>query len=364
MLQAISSGFTSSMMCALIKKVDALHTKCLPQRIVLSDWKEPVVQTQARTSATNGIAHELQSVTPDVQNGPKVRTMSLPAPSGLSLSPVAQNIAARRDSKDIGCLPSRKPLPVAFNPPPEPVKLAPPQDAQSNVSALTTQITIQAYEYPLPVELPASISPTNVQSPRTQSVVYESGLEISPHHTPHDLEKGTPLYEPGLELANTYKFDPAADYSKIFVSKSDAQSIRTFSSAGSISSPTRSGLFGRFGGSKKPSLPTSLDFCFSSCAQDIWLWQKKDGESLVRMRQPFTTGEYFSIQRPNGLGFAPNKVPKQSIRYVSATPDRVVAVVHIDEVRTIKQLLRLPSHSTFTVSMVIHPSRECFSTTP
>ena len=178
-----------------------------------------------------------------------------------------------------------------------------------------------------PIDRPFSWS-TSAPTPQIKN-----SFESNKYHTPHDIGRKNSIS--GLEVVGAY-VDRSTESEKIFVAVRDTESVRTSSSVNSVSSKTRNQLSRLLSRSKrtskppKPVLPKALQFCFSSCTQHIWFWCRKDPGSLVRLRQPFTHGQRFSIHHPRGLK---NKIPERSIRYLSAARDAVVMILHLDEVR-------------------------------
>jgi hypothetical protein len=191
------------------------------------------------------------------------------------------------------------------------------------------------YDYSIRT-MQAVISPVDrpdSSSTSTPTLQIEHGFESNTYHTPQDIGRKNSIS--GLEVAGAY-VDRSTESEKIFVAIRDTESVRTSSSMSSVSSKTRNQLSRLLSRTKhtskppKPVLPKALQFCFSSCTQHIWFWCMKDPGSLVRLRQPFTDGQRFSIHHPHGLM---NKVPKRSIRYLSAARDAVIMILHLDEVR-------------------------------
>ena len=184
-------------------------------------------------------------------------------------------------------------------------------------SIRTTQAVVS------PIDRPYSWS-TSAPTPQI-----EHAFASNTYHTPQDIGRENSIS--GLEVVGAY-VDRSTESEKIFVAVRDTESVRTSSS---MSSKTRNQLSRLLSRTKrtskppKPVLPKALQFCFSSCTQHIWFWCMKDPDSLVRLRQPFTDGQRFSIHHPDGLK---NKIPKRSIRYLSAARDAIVMILHLDEV--------------------------------
>ena len=190
---------------------------------------------------------------------------------------------------------------------------------------------------PIIAELPGC-TPSSIhssQSPVSPIIDGYSSLEVVPKY---QEPIGRHRFNTGLEVVELPKIEPDTYPLPRYAPQPDAVSVKTQSSIGSSSVRKWGRIFDRIGGSKRSSirpLPPGLEFCFSSCAQHLWLWSKTSIDHIVRLRYPFTSGERIVVPISNGPGSPPNGSSRRGIRHLAATQNVVVAVIHIDEVSII-----------------------------
>lgn len=254
---------------------------------------------------------------------------SRPSPTGpmrsADQSPVTPQDVPRRKSlpkQSSGFSSPTHTTPISPVHTPTPHYVVPPkQEVKATQDKPATEV--RAYQYTGPIELPTRM-PTHRPQQSIPSVEFEEGLhvvEATEFQSTSDYEAmmGTPQL--GLRPLSPQP--------------SDAQSISNLSSVGTISGKPFKGLFGRFGGSKRPPpspLPTSLEFCFSNCAKQIVFWCRRNPDSIVRLPYPFETARRCEMLVPDQLVPAPNRQQTRSIRLLAASADVAVAIVHIEEV--------------------------------
>ena len=122
--------------------------------------------------------------------------------------------------------------------------------------------------------------------------------------------------------------------------ESDTWSVRKSIAGESTIDRKKRGLFGRLRTSGKDSiskgstkLPQGLEYCFSSCGKRAILWSRKDSAQIVVLPYPFTQGQVFRLGQLAPWISDEAYVLGLNIRFLSASSDRIAAVVHLDQVR-------------------------------
>jgi hypothetical protein len=120
---------------------------------------------------------------------------------------------------------------------------------------------------------------------------------------------------------------------------SDTWSVRKSIAGESTMDKRKRGLFGRLRTSGKDSiskstkLPQGLEYCFSACGKRAILWSRKDSAQIVVLPYPFTQGQVFRLGQLAPWISDEAYVLGLNIRFLSASSDRIAAVVHLDQVR-------------------------------
>jgi hypothetical protein len=153
--------------------------------------------------------------------------------------------------------------------------------------------------------------------------------------------------ESGLELATTFN-PPRAPRTHSYGHperpiEPDAISLRPSIRSSNSKGKSKFGFLKRFGGSKNlsveevvPSLPDSLQFCFSVCSQSLVLWSKKDSDFIVQIKHPFKTGRKIDLgnSRESNLDISGQR-KGFSIRFVVASSQIVAAYACVNKVNHI-----------------------------
>jgi hypothetical protein len=181
-----------------------------------------------------------------------------------------------------------------------------------------------------------------LRSKDTRNIPIESGLEVvtdqmAPPQTPkHGRVFSDEQLQNRIQLARP--ITSAA-------TESDTWSVRKSIAGESTIDKKKRGLFGRLRTSGKDSiskssrLPTGLEYCFSSCGKRAILWSRKDSAQIVVLPYPFTQGQVFRLGQLAPWISDEAYVLGLNIRFLSASSDRIAAVVHLDQVRRLYMLM-------------------------